>query len=451
MPDMISPVGTMIKPPDPMQGINTLSGIYGIQQQRQQLQTGAYQQQTAQAEAQQSQQKNQELAAAQQVALNGAKSGKYTKPDGTFDRMGLADDIMHAAPTYGSQAATPLLSQANEIVANQQAHQNLTASRKQEIGNTFASLAADPQVDNTKFIDAIETLRQQHPNDPEFSRMLTSMSTHMPNTGDSAALQSLAGRWAAAATGTPQTQPGQVDVGGQVIPGATNRFSGQFTPAQQGIQKTLAPTQTLPYIAGAATAQGAAAGQVGTDNQLFTKVMASGANAQRGVELAQNIQKEAAQVRTGKYSQEFANRLTVLQQHDPTLTAIQLLQKDAANLKSLAEEGATTDAERSQIGGGYPSPEIMGPDALQKAARYWEGAFHMAGARSQNAIAHVSQNGSTAGLTVKDQGFMSSASPGKFAPKIAMPTGAKLNAYAAKYFGGDTAKATAHLKQEGYE
>lgn len=37
MPDAITPVGAMIKPPDPSQGLNTLSGIIGIQQQKQKL------------------------------------------------------------------------------------------------------------------------------------------------------------------------------------------------------------------------------------------------------------------------------------------------------------------------------------------------------------------------------------------------------------------------------
>ncbi len=448
----MTPVGDHIIPPNPMTGINTLSGIIGIQQQRQALQTGQYQQQAAQAGAQQEQQKNQELQAAQALSVEGARSGKYTKEDGTFDRQRMADDLTKIGP-YALPAAGQLLSQANEIVANSQAHQALTLSRKKEIGDTFASLAADPELDNTKFIDSIETLRQQHPDDKEFSRMLTSMSTHMPGQADTNTLRGLAGRWSAAATGEPQTVPGQVDTGGQVQPTGVNRFTGAITPAGAPIPKTLAPGQQPSYLAAAATAQGAAGGQVTSDNEVFKQVTQAGANAQRGIELTQKIEQEAAQVRTGKYTGEFANRLTVLQQHDPSITARQLLQKDTENLKSLAEQTGTTVQEREQIGSGFPTPDVMNPDAMAKASRYWQGFFNMTKARSANAVEHVGQNG-TAGLTLKDQAFMKDASPGKYAPpepKNVMPTGAKLTNYAKAKFGGDTAKATAFLKQHGYE
>src|SRR5277367_688093 len=43
---MITPVGAMIKPPDPQAAISTMSGILGLQQQRQNLQTGALKQQS---------------------------------------------------------------------------------------------------------------------------------------------------------------------------------------------------------------------------------------------------------------------------------------------------------------------------------------------------------------------------------------------------------------------
>ena len=258
MPDM-TPIATQIRPPDPQAGINAYSGILGLQQQKQALQTGAIQQQTASAESQQAQQRNKELQAAQQLAFNGAKSGQYDDGQGGVDRQKLADDITKVAPTYGQQIASSLLSQANEIVANKQAHQNLTLSQKKEMGDTFASLAADPEVDNTKFIDAVEKLRQTHRNDPEFSRMLTSMTTHYPGTAPADQQRALLGRWSAAATGEPQAKPGSMDTGAAIQPGVVNQFTGAFKPAGGSIPKQLPPQIiTNPTTQGPAVVGGGA-------------------------------------------------------------------------------------------------------------------------------------------------------------------------------------------------
>lgn len=238
MPDGIQPVGAMVQPPNAQQTLGTLSGIYGIQQARQNLQTGAYQQQSAQANAQQDQQKNTELQKAQQVAIEGARSGAYDDGNGGIDRQKMANDILKVAPVYGQPQVTSLLSQANEVVKNQQAHQDLTVSQKKEMGQTFASLAADPNVDNSKVIDAIEGLRQAHPNDPAYSRLLTSQVMHLPNTASSDQLRSTLSRFSAAATGTPQATASSLDTGTQIQPGQTNNSTGEFTPAGKPISKS---------------------------------------------------------------------------------------------------------------------------------------------------------------------------------------------------------------------
>lgn len=245
--DGIIPVGAQVQAPDPSKGLGLLSSIIGVQQQKQALQTGQYQQQEVQAESQQAQQKNQEFQAAQRMLLSGTKSGRYTDENGNFNRQKAADDLMSVAPTYGQGMMSSLLSQANESLQNRVTHQSLTLSQKKEMGATFASLAADPTVDNTKFIDAVEKLRQEHKDDPEFSRMLTSMITHYPGGGSSDDQRQVLGRWAAAATQEPQAEPTTVDTGTQVQPGATNKFSGAFTPAGGAIDKqNVQPTPAGP-------------------------------------------------------------------------------------------------------------------------------------------------------------------------------------------------------------
>lgn len=220
----------MVQPPNAQQSLGTLSGIVGLQQARQNLQTGAYAQQATRAEAQQAQQKNLELQKAQSVAVNGAQSGAYDDGNGGIDRQKMANDILKVAPVYGQGQVSSLLSQANEIVANKQAHQNLTVAQKKEMGDTFASLAADPTVDNSKVIDAIEALRQAHKDDPEYSRLLTSQVMHFPNGATPDQQRQLLGRWAAAATGDVQAAPSTVATPGGTQGITQNRFTGAINP-----------------------------------------------------------------------------------------------------------------------------------------------------------------------------------------------------------------------------
>lgn len=412
----------MIKPVDPNQTVNTLSGIIGLKQQQQALQTGAIQQQTASAEMQQAQQRNKELQAAQQLAINGAKSGQYDDGEGGVDRQKLSDDILKVAPTYGQPIISSLLSQANEVVANKQAHQNLTLSQKKEMGDTFASLAADPEVDNTKFIDAVEKLRQAHRNDPEFSRMLTSMTTHYPGTAPVETQRSLLGRWSAAATGEPQAKPGTVDTGGVVQPGAVNQFSGAFTPSGGGIKKTLAPTEQLPYIrsrgaAGTEGVQGAA-----NDEKLYNDIVQAGTKATQIKSLSQDVQGLANEVQTGQYSKAFADKWAALAQTFglpagamDAATRRQLLSKAAARLKVQSEAGASTDSEREGISAAMPDPEHMTPQAVQQAARYVGAQADVNAARMDLANKHRQTNGGTStGLRQTDSQFMQSADPKVF-------------------------------------
>lgn len=447
----------MVQPPNALQGLNSLSSILDVQQRQQNLQTGAYRQQEAQAGASQAQQENTEKQALAQFTRGAVHDPSYLNPDGTANVQKFQQGAMAVAPVYGQSYIGQASNNFTAAVENRKALLGLTNDQRATAGNYFAAVAANPNADREDFIKAAQAARTVS-SDQGYQDFIDHMLAAMPPTGQmrtqdaSTAVRQHARTIAlgTGAAGAGQSNPNITTVNtlGGVQPIQTNPQSPLGTgPAARPI-----PGSSLPAIAGATAA---ATGEVGTDNAVFARTMAAGANSQRGIELAQKVEQEAGMVRTGQFSQEFANRLTILQQHDPSITARQLLQKDAMNLKTLAEEGATTDAERNQIGGGFPSPETMDPDAVQKAARYWQGAFRMAGARRDNAVAHVSQNG-TAGLALRDAAFMSTASPGKFAPpepKKILPTGAKLDAYVKAHptFGGDATKAISYLKQQGYE
>lgn len=456
----------MIQPPSANNALGTLSSLYGVKQAQQNLQTGAYQQQAVQADAQQAQQKNQELQKAQAVALQGASSGAYDDGNGGIDRQKMANDILKVAPTYGQSQVTSLLSQANEVMSNRKAHQDLTVAQKGEMGATMGSLAADPQVDNTKVIDAVEKLRAAHPNDAEYSRLLTSQMMHLPNTGDPKVLQDYLGRWAAASTGTPQVTPNQIDTGTQIQPGAQNRFTGAQTAAGPPINKqnvVATPAGPLGVVTGAKgtvsplTTTGAGPnlntthaqqenvqGMAGDDRTRYAQISQEGTNATTGAQLADQVSQLADQVRTGKLSKDWNDRLAVLQQHDPTVTARQMLSKYAAQLKTMATSGATTDASRSQIDEGMPNPESMAPDAVKEASQYVGGIFRMRGARQDHADQYTKNNGNSIGIRDADDAFMKAADPTVFAYN-ALPAGQARQEFA-KAHGINTPEKAAAFK-----
>lgn len=252
MADFPAPIATQIKAPDPSAGINAYSGMLGIKQQQQQLQTGQYTQQSAQANAQQDQQKNQELQAANALAINGAKSGRYDDGQGGVDRQKLANDILGVAPTYGQPIMSSLLSQANEVVANKQAHQSLSRDQQAQMGSTFGALATKSDLTNTDFIDALNTLTDQN-KDPQFKRMAMSMLTHLPPNASPQQLQDVARRWSVAATdvgsAAAQTNPAVSTVQGptgiqpvQTNPQAPGGIAPVGAPIKQGVAPGATPT-----------------------------------------------------------------------------------------------------------------------------------------------------------------------------------------------------------------
>lgn len=236
MPDSIQPVAAMIRPPDPGQSINTLSGLYGIQQQRQALQTGQYQQATAQAESQQAQQKNQEL---QKVSalMQSVHDGAYRKSDGSLDRQKFADDVTTVAPAYGGPIATSALAQANEIVQNQKAKQDLTDSARASLGTVLTTLAKDPNTRRDDVLNGYTQWMQDHKDDPAAFRVGLAQAALLPQNDADPKFRETLGKYAATLTGQPTTAPSVTDTGTQLKPGVTSQITGAPTFAGAPINK----------------------------------------------------------------------------------------------------------------------------------------------------------------------------------------------------------------------
>jgi hypothetical protein len=277
------------------QGMQTLSGLLdinskrlGIQQQQQNLETGQALQQTAQAESQQAQQKNTELAAVGNLTKSAYSSGRYQNPDGSFNNQLFANDVSRVAPTYGQQVANDATMRAGEFYQNQKTLFSLNADRRKQVGDAFGALAAQvdpasgqPTVNHSQIIDTVEQLRQQNPDDPAYSRMLTSMVAGIPPTASGPQLQQML-RNAAVMTNAPsaaQTDPTIATMQGpkglQAIntqPQAVGGVGPRGAPLPQGIAPQIANAPggipvVVPSGAKGAIASPAASGTVPATSQ----------------------------------------------------------------------------------------------------------------------------------------------------------------------------------------
>lgn len=468
MPEM-TPVATQIQPPNPGAGLGMLSSILKLKQQQQNLQTGQYRQQQAAAESSQAQQQNSELQALGQFTANAAKDPSYLNPDGTPNVQKYQQGAMAVAPVYGQAYIGQMTSNFNAGVENRQALLNLNADERSKAAGFFKAVATG----SGDFDTAVENARALS-TDPILQKALDRVLRHAPQTAmmtdaqAATAMQKYAGSVASQIEGAAQQTPSSIDTGGTVQPGATNVYTGQFTPSGVPVVKTIAPGQTrnsagnivnVAPVSGALSFPGTASSQVNPasptvaaqtgmaqdDNSRYAQISQEGTNAQTGAQLADEVATLAQEVRTGQLSKEWTDRLTVLRQHDPSLTARQMLSKYAAQLKTMAEHGASTDASRSQIEQGMPSPESMGPDAVAQAAQYVGGIFRMRGARQAYADQYVKNAGGTPiGIRGADDSFMSAADPTVFAYN-ALPSGAQRQQFLKERFGNDPQKIRAFV------
>lgn len=230
----------MIQPPNPQQAVSTLSGIIGLKQQQQALQTGQYQQATAQAESEQAQQKNTEL---QKVGalMKSVHDGGYRDKDGNFDNVKFANDVSMVAPTYGQAIASTAVSRGNEIVANQKAKQGLTEDSRGALGNVLTSLATNPQTRRGDVVDAMTRYITDHKDDPNAIRVATAQLALLPPDDGTPNFRNVLSNYAGSLTGKTQAAPSTIDTGATIQPGQTMGATGAFTPAGTPIQKTLPP------------------------------------------------------------------------------------------------------------------------------------------------------------------------------------------------------------------
>jgi hypothetical protein len=431
MPDM-TPVGAMVKPPDPMQGINTMSGILGLQQQRQDLQTGQYTQQKAALEAGQQQ--------GVQNFFSTWDPSEHIAQDGTTDLdSALTSKEFKAAGNAKPAIMQALLDAKSKQLTNKTQLAGLNSALVTQLGSQAGALAKDPDVvadesdpttgvnpGRAKVTQMFANFAKQSPDAARIAQIYGPMAEHTPPQKLSNAVTAL--QMQAQDVGGQQAQqnPQQfaVNTGPATNVYNVNKATG-LQPGQQpaqAIRQGLAPTDQPNYKRQAAAAGTEGAAGAGNDEALYNNILQSGAKATQIKSLAQDVQGLAGEVQTGQYSKAFADKWAALAQTfglpagaTDAATKRQLLAKAAARLKMQSEAGASTDAERAGVDAAMPDPDHMTPQAVQEAARYVGAQSDAAAARMEFANKHRQINGGTStGLRATDSQFMQAADPKVF-------------------------------------
>ena len=269
MADLPAPVANTGVLPNPMTGLNTLSGILGIQQQRQALQKQAAEIQTAQAGATVAGQGAKENQALAQLLQDPVGNGIVDKDGNPTDNA--QQIVMRAAPTTGSKAYEQIVTAAGKKVEFNQSVNNLNAGERSEYGAMLAGAAAGAKSpdDIQSANDAFLGTKLGLPTYGDFKKisdttmlMLRHQNEQQRNTGQiipvgqeawrqtalgvGRQVLGAAGVVGAGGIGTPQAAT--QDVGGKVLQGTTAPAlqGGGFTPST-ATPKTLAPqVVTMP-------------------------------------------------------------------------------------------------------------------------------------------------------------------------------------------------------------
>lgn len=252
MPDGIQPVGAMIQPPDPNRGISTISGILGLQQQRQALQTG-----------QQVLQQEQLKTAQQQGVQDFFKTwdpSQHVGDDGTTD----LDSALQSKEFKGAGNAKPAIMQSlldikNKQLGNKQALSSLNADLVKQFGTGMGALAKDDDVmeDKTDPATGVNTGRAKidqflgnfgklSPDAARIAAIYGPITQHAPpgKLAKGVAAMQLQAQSASEQQGQQNPVPGAFDTGANIIPTVTNRATGIPQPTGQQIPHQVGPGAT---------------------------------------------------------------------------------------------------------------------------------------------------------------------------------------------------------------
>lgn len=217
---------------------DTMATLLGLQQRQQALQTGAYEQQAIQANAEQASQRNTELQAAGNYVRNAINDPSMRDKDGNLDVNKFQQGYLAVAPIYGGDSLDRATSAVKEAVMTRQEVLKLSQQEREDIGQRLTALAANPKTTRSDVLDLIGQLRDEHSGDAGYNRLLDHFSANLPaDVVQGPQLNAALQRSVSGLRGIAGQTPSSIDTGTQVQPGTTNQFSGAFTPAGAPVDK----------------------------------------------------------------------------------------------------------------------------------------------------------------------------------------------------------------------
>lgn len=272
MADFGAPVAAGVNV-NPAQSVQTLSGILGLKQQQQALQTGQYTQQSAQANAIQQQQAAKEMRAGASLMSDPVGAG-ITDADGkpTDNAYSIIKRVM---PITGDTQYKNLLDSATTSVNYKNAWSKMTGDQQNMISSRLAGVAADPNTHTADLLDTLDKIKDEHSDEPQSKNInklvesarnaLTKVNDkHGADAAKQVALQlsrgGLGNQGITGAGGIAAPQQATMDTGAQIQPGtqAPALAGGAFTPGGSPVNKSIAPSivNTPTGQIGAVTAGG---------------------------------------------------------------------------------------------------------------------------------------------------------------------------------------------------
>lgn len=254
---MIQPVGALVQPVNPMQGMSQLSSILGLRQAQQNLQTGAIQQQNAAAITQQNQ-----LAAQQQQGVQDFfqkwDPSQHFGDDGTTDLdSALQSDEFKAAGNAKPAIMKIMLDVKGKQLETKQQLANLNGTLLNQFTTQVGALAKDDDVVADKTdpdtgvnpgrakVDAfIGNFAKQSPDAARIAQMYAPITQHVAPGRLSTVVQALQMQGQSASEQQAQQNPAQLAVG---TGAATNIYNvNKSTGLQPGQQPAAAVPNALP-------------------------------------------------------------------------------------------------------------------------------------------------------------------------------------------------------------
>lgn len=343
MPDMIQPVGAMIKAPDPNQAFSTMSSILGLKQQQQALTQGQQQIQGTAMANQGTAMSLGERQKVQQILSSGVddQGNSIKDEDGTPDPDKAMKWMPRVAPTtYPAYLEGIQKTEASKLGLKKSAA-DLGQTYRDQIGGMLQSGVNDPSFNSQKAAALLTPYGAQNPDAaPAITHALSLLrGLDTVKTGDPKAdLQKkndMLVHTIQAFKPSLANQPTTVDTNAAIQPGSQQPLTGAITPAGQPIAKQVGPGATPVTDAFGRTSvfnpQNNTVAPIGTGPQgttpsSFTQPVADQHQVQNDIDTARKAGDAAPQVRS------INDKLLSLSSQTQTGPGTQTVQKIAAAL-----------------------------------------------------------------------------------------------------------------------